>query len=241
MMKRALIVVAAAAVFCVALPAAAQLTPWTADFDTYNLGAPTSTPGTGWNNIGSSTTVVELLDDGHNALRVTGNARNSNLLVVDTDTGYPYSQVISFDIMFPDANVAQLNIFQAQTVGGTNGWNQIALRRRNGNIEFYGTPAGGSAGIIGTSLPVGTDTWYHVEFSLDFDDFVGWVTVNGALLGEIELPQIGMGTNTSQFNITASGGGEWYLRNVSVNPLVPEPATMSLLGLGALALFRRRK
>jgi len=64
-----------------------------------------------------------------------------------------------------------------------------------------------------------------------------------------ELPALGVYAilvpeGTTHFNVMASGGEFTYIENLAPGGsayMVPEPATMSLLGIGAVAVIRRRR
>jgi len=109
--------------------------------------------------------------------------------------------------------------------------------------------------------PFLVDTWYHVELSYDLSENLGWMSVQdeaGNLWTSEKVKlDVGGSYNDLDFRFRGEGGAsiwdggtltetvpvDFYLTNIGVRLLypVPEPATMGLLGLGALALLRRRK
>lgn len=72
------------------------------------------------------------------------------------------------------------------------------------------------------------------------------VLINGTLLSNsfVTLSETIAGTGTTLelvFSAEANGGSEAFaFRNVEVTGVIPEPASVALLGLGGLALLRRR-
>jgi len=124
--------------------------------------------------------------------------------------------------------------------GSSIGFNGIT---ENGSVEpgqWHGfTAAAGGAGnvfiwdeIAGPTMGLGAS-----EF-----DGTGWATETGAFPASITIPPSNLGT------IKIDVWDEWTTPNYAlfvVNAFefeeIPEPATIGLLGLGALALLRRRK
>ena len=264
----------AALLAMMAMPVFAQVVEWKSDFQNYAVGTTTSNnasnmQGKGWSS-GNGTVVEMTTPDGTNkAIHVTGSLRNDNNFLQRSKTpnsdGYYdlYSQVISFDILFPITRYStidaggtftqtQVNV-PLQFVVNNGGWNYLVMLN---NGLSYNTNDNDKPSF-NQNLQV--DTWYHVALTFDMDRTSGpvsWITIQaqGGTLwksDEIPLARYGTGTQTNQFQFqvaTATVNGlstqiNFCLSNINVKEYsnVPEPATMSLLALGGLALLRRRR
>lgn len=132
---------------------------------------------------------------------------------------------------------------------GDNGYVSQMYTGGSGTVGWYGSYDPGH--YNGTNLEL--DTWYR---------FVTTVTKSGADLSmSAQVVRISDNTVMSTsptylasaaayldpngFKITSSQEGYWdrakQLDDFTVIAMVPEPATLALLGLGALTLFRRRR
>lgn len=144
-------------------------------------------------------------------------------------------------------------IFQpyAQNGGGA-GAAQNAFTDTDG---IGGSAYGGTGWIDGTITP---EHWYRLEFDIDF---TAKTISNGTLYDIATGAKVlykssdkvfylnNNGTNTwydqlDRFGVRLAGqtttGEGWNIDNFSIQS-VPEPATMAVLGLGALALIKRRR
>lgn len=98
---------------------------------------------------------------------------------------------------------------------------------------FNGDFSGGFAN--GPSLVTMSGTGGSVVTGGGSYSFSGDYTVDSAAATSIPLGSVG--TYSATFDLDAGN----YSFSVAGQPVVPEPATMTVLGLGALALIRRRR
>ncbi len=95
---------------------------------------------------------------------------------------------------------------------------------------------------VDTNVPIVFGEYAHFELYFDIAVSTCTLLINGIVTNAIDVPlrSPSSGITTLRSNHVTDPGGyaEWYLDDVSV---VPEPATMSLLALGGLALLKRRK
>jgi hypothetical protein len=121
----------------------------------------------------------------------------------------------------------------SSTTGGYAGWLEIedpAVVDFSGAPQF--TPAGDTAGSSTMTDWSAFGAWY--EFTVASTDPTKPILAGDHILVNV----IGVGEGLTKLNLYASDGVK-LLESVSVS-VVPEPATIVLLGLGGL-LLRRRK
>jgi T5SS/PEP-CTERM-associated repeat protein len=104
----------------------------------------------------------------------------------------------------------------------------VMLARSDGSNNFIRMGLGGILAIEGTGKTTTAQFWStggDASNVMQYDTGSGWANITGA-------------TSGVDYNI-ADGSGD--LAGYSVLTMIPEPATMSLLAIGGLALLRRRK
>lgn len=148
------------------------------------------------------------------------------------------------------------------TVIGTEGQNVTLqgngyLGQSTNQLDLSGTSDSMGGGVAQTIATVAGQT-----YNVSFDVYTGGLTynggvdfkINGSLFGaNLKGDEAGNTTKNYSFSFTATStttvsfqdvtnGLVSHLDNVSVTAApVPEPASMAILGMGALALIRRRK
>jgi hypothetical protein len=191
------------------------------------IGAPKYTFSTTGATLGSSAIKMSL-----------GGGWQQNLSISLGDIGkldaFMANTVFAIDITYNSADwdptVTYAQIYQLSMNNNGYGWHDVggaaAPTGANG-VVFTDTLNPASPGVIplvnpGTPGTILTGTWYY--------DYSG-------VLGQFTLPetdpyiQIVIATNSDK-------AGAYYFDNAR---LIPEPMTMSLLGLGGLALLRRKR
>lgn len=144
------------------------------------------------------------------------------------------------------------------TSAGTDGWIGFYLKTdvSGWNVQLYiepgsSSPATGSNGGIPKSV-IGDNQWHLYEWNLDDNtgDANGWGTITSIATG---VATVGNGNHTVDSIVFRTDAAStpapstFYLDFLAVNPtghvsaLLPEPASLSLLALGAAPLIRRRR
>jgi len=93
----------------------------------------------------------------------------------------------------------------------------------------------------GAFLPLVRDSWNTLRFDINFGANTVSEFYNGALLSTHAWHD-GSGANAlAAIDLYANNAGPVYYDNLSITTSVPEPGSLSLLALGGLAFFLRRK
>lgn len=142
-----------------------------------------------------------------------------NIALIDTATGKGYKEAAS-------PNPGQ---YGHATPGGGSGFHSLAA-----GDAIIATDASGALNTgLATDGQFDTivmtfDPTTGVTFSYDGTLMASWSNYHGI-------------DKVDRLELSHSGSVSWFVDNVSVDATVPEPASMSLLGLGGLALLRRRR
>jgi len=226
------------------------------DFESYNLGddASTANPArftdVGGNPVGNIATGI-----------ATANVASSQVLEHDSDGSAQHTRVnsaapltgdvtLSFDFLVTSA-VASHNIYVRDAAGGLEG---VLIRFLAGDATRYFVQVRGTSGyavvyeafanygdwIRGTvNLHLDAGTPSNSSFDISFHD----LTTGSAL-----APHVNTGSSLTlsslgqidQMQLETPGEGRVQYDNFTA-PLVPEPASMALLTLGAVAMVARRR
>lgn len=184
----------------------------------------------------------------------------TNLVADDTTpTASGVLDEFSFGVANTDPSAAfsarpRIRIWAADGVGGAPGtllggftFNPITFAANSLNLYTTGTGLA-SSNLV---LPAGSIWW-----GLTFDN-VGATATNAQLnlLGQILIDPPSIGSSNGALSWESSGPGSWFVSNptgsnINAAPvsniaweysLVPEPAALSLLGLGGLMVLARRR
>lgn len=91
---------------------------------------------------------------------------------------------------------------------------------------------------LSATLPLVRDQWVELSALVDLDANTVTEYYNGTLL-TVHDWQVGGAAAIAQVDLYANGANVVYYDNIAIS-LIPEPAALSLLALGALAIPRRR-
>lgn len=179
-----------------------------------------SSLGLGWTVSGDVYISNDMLS-GNNLRRTDLWARDNN--PVENNAQYPIFGVIRNDVNDPFNPAATLStryrVWDADTANGwvdlgdavTSGWHNLAI------------------------TATGTSFEYRLDGNVVYNDLTGSEAgFEGLQTVFVEAYSFGDATHATTDNYSV------YWDNINANP-VPEPATMAILGLGAIAAIRRRR
>lgn len=114
----------------------------------------------------------------------------------------------------------------------------------NGNVGYWG---GGGFFINDTGVPLLYDQWVEIQIDMDYSTHMATFYYNGAQVAQDSMTS-NTGTAADQLDIWLDtvaladnpNPGDWmHIDNIRI--VVPAPASIAMLGLGALAGIRRRR
>lgn len=215
------------------LSVSAYAQPWSDNFDSYATGSQMHGQGgwTGWDNSAAA----GALTSARQALSVP----NSVDIAGGSDLVHQYSGANSgvwtyTANMFIPGNFTGTTYFiitNTYNHGGPYDWS-VELQFRASNPAILDD--------FRTENPVNyvRDAWAEIRVVADLTNDICDTYYNGALLSTgTWTTGAGSALNIGAVDLFANGASSVYYDDLS---LIPEPASLSLLGLGALALLRRR-
>ncbi len=249
-MKKALVLASVASCLALTSIASAQ---WSDNFDSYPSNANINGLGgwQGWGGVAAqspNTSTAQALS-APNSILVTGNGDTGGPGYSDNVhqySGYTSGQWRYIANVFIPANYTGNEYFilmntYADPTGPFNWSVELLMNGTTGQIsDDYQTGVGGT---IRTGAPVSFVRGAWSQIQVDFDLTADTVSqyYNGTLVASGPWRT----TSTSALNLAAvdlySGSGNGiYFDNLSLTQ-IPEPGTLSLLALGAVAALRRRR
>ena len=216
------------------------------NFDSYTAGELSSTSD--WLSKGSSADQT-VVDDG------TG-----NLYYQTTNTSYYYSRGATVDLaaenVIADGESATLSFSitaLTETFNMSVGLVDVeAASSATQEWGYYGPYVGfkngslmyrDSSGVFHEAATIVTGQWYNVELVVDNANDTFDAYLDGVLVVDDNSFRKDPSGDLVAFKVLHSGGADSGYGTLGIDniAIVPEPATMALLGLGSLVISRRKK
>jgi hypothetical protein len=219
-----------AALVAVCLPVAASAV-YLETFDAYAPGSQLHGQG-GWIGWGGDPGAGALVSNAQSL-----SAGNSVAVTGATDVTHWFSGYTSGQF-----RISGWQYIPSSSTTGTTYWIWLNIGEANWSIQtWFDLSDGIVMSDYGTSatLPIVRDQWVELSAVVDLDANTVSEYYNGTLL-TVHAWQVGGAAAIAQVDLYANGAHVVYYDNIAIS-LIPEPAALSLLALGALALARRRR
>lgn len=218
-----------------------------ASFEVWNDGSITNNQGTyGWTqnvNIETGNAIAGNPDRGDDSASFAGNTSLSNVF---SNSNKNLNWIIDGEGVTPDYTL-DLMFGSGQTLVANSGQAHLLVLERgmNSGMRIYGLYQT-NAGVSTTSsyIDLAANQQTTAGFSIDTTEIDGGQRVGGWGVDTSSLYSATSGAGLLGYRFVATQAlghnGPDLVGVASMNP-VPEPGTIAALGLGALALLRRRK